>query len=74
MTKKISLLQSLTGVTFEITLLDNNKIVCSTAPGEIISNCNKLNYLDERKIIKHQGMPFFKSSMSKGHLVVTFEI
>lgn len=29
---------------------------------------------DERKIIKHKGMPFYKSPMSKGHLVVTFDI
>ena len=37
-TKKIPLLQSLTGVTFEIKLLDDTTIICSTSPGEIISN------------------------------------
>ena len=37
-TRKISLLQSLTGVTFATTLLDGEEITCSTPPGEVISN------------------------------------
>lgn len=46
-TKKISLLQSLTGVTFEIKLLDDSTILCSTAPGEILSNRN-LNFIQTK--------------------------
>lgn len=37
-TQKISLLNALTGVTFELTQLDGKKFIVSTAPGEVISH------------------------------------
>ena len=39
-TQKISLLNALTGITFELTQLDGKKFVVSTAPGEVISHSN----------------------------------
>ena len=36
MEKKITLLEALTGLNFELKLLDNSKITISTMPGEVI--------------------------------------
>jgi hypothetical protein len=38
MKKKITLLESLTGLNFQITQPDGKKITVATAPGEIISH------------------------------------
>lgn len=63
--KHISLLEALTGVTFEIEHLDGKKHVIATAPGEILVNA-------ELKTIKGLGMPFYKDAMSHGHLYIEF--
>lgn len=63
--KKISLLEALTGVTFEIEHLDGKKYTIATAPGEVLSNA-------ELKTIKNLGMPFYKDSMSYGNLYIEF--
>ncbi len=36
--KKITLLEALTGLNFELKLLDNTKVTISTMPGEIIAH------------------------------------
>lgn len=52
MEKKISLLEALTGYTFEFKHLDGKKIKVTTLPGEIISH-------NATKTIKGLGMPFY---------------
>jgi DnaJ family protein A protein 2 len=64
---KISLLQALTGVCFELPLLDGTTILIASAPNEILSH-------DMKKVVKGKGMPFYKDPMSKGNLIVIFEI
>jgi len=65
--KKITLLEALTGLYFDIELLDKKKITISTAPGEVIS-------AGERKVITGKGMPFYNDRLSNGNLIITFEI
>jgi len=67
MFKKISLLEALTGTNFTITHLDKRIITVSTYPNDIISD-------GTRKIIKNQGMPFFKDPMSHGNLIIEFKV
>jgi len=50
--KKITLLEALTGLTFEIAHLDGKKIKITTLPGDVISH-------NQVKTIKGKGMPFF---------------
>lgn len=38
MEKKISLLEALIGVSFNVKLLDKSEVPCTTLPGEVISN------------------------------------
>lgn len=52
MEKKITLLESLTGFSFEIKHLDGKKIKVTTIPGDIISH-------NQIKTLKGKGMPFF---------------
>lgn len=72
--KKINLLEALTGVCFDLKLLDGQTIKIASAKGQIIHNgtcrCNS----DQKKVIKRKGMPFFKDPMSKGNLVIVFEV
>ena len=65
--KKISLLQALTGVCFDLKLLDGSTIKIASAKGQVIHN-------DQRKVVKRKGMPFYKDPISKGNLVVVFEV
>lgn len=67
MKKKITLLEALTGLNFEITQPDGRKITIATAPGEIISH-------KERKTVKGRGMPYYKDGMSHGNLYIEFEV
>jgi DnaJ family protein A protein 2 len=39
-TKKITLLEALTGVQFQLKFLDDSTLTITTLPGEIISPCN----------------------------------
>lgn len=61
--KKISLLEALTGINFELKHLDGKKFKITTLPNEILSH-------NEIKCIKGKGMPFFKDSLSFGNLYV----
>jgi len=63
--RKITLLEALTGLTFEIDHLDGTKLKTTTLPGEVISH-------EDIKVIKGKGMPFFKDSFSHGNLYVKF--
>lgn len=65
--KKISLLEALTGLNFEIDHLDGKKYRIATAAGEILSH-------KERKMIKGRGMAFHKDAMSHGNLYIEFEV
>ena len=65
--KKISLLEALTGYTFEFKHLDGKKVKVTTCPGDVLAH-------NSTKTIKGQGMPFFNDKMSYGHLFVKFEV
>jgi DnaJ-class molecular chaperone len=65
--KKISLLEALIGFNFKIRHLNENDLIISTAPGEIISH-------EQVKCIKNKGLPYFKDSFSYGNLYVKFEV
>ena len=67
MTKKITLLEALTGFTSELELLDGRKIKIATEPGEIIQPF-------QLKTLKNLGMPFFKDEMSHGNLFIKFDV
>jgi len=53
MKKKISLLEALTGVCFEVEHLDKTKFEVVTMPGDVISHGNL-------KTIEGKGMPFYR--------------
>jgi DnaJ family protein A protein 2 len=65
--KKITLLEALTGLNFDIMHLDGVALKVSTLPSEVISH-------DEIKVVKGKGMPFYKDSMSHGNLYVKFSV
>lgn len=67
MKKKITLLEALTGVNFEIDHLDGKKYRIATSAGEVLSH-------KVRKTVKGRGMPFHKDSMSHGNLYIEFEV
>jgi len=52
MTKKVSLLEALTGFTFNFTHLDGRTIQVATMPGEVISH-------KQSKMLRNFGMPFY---------------
>ena len=63
--KKISLLEALTGVYFEVKHLDGEILKIATPPGKYIEN-NKV------QTIEGKGMPFFKDAFTHGNLYVKF--
>lgn len=63
--KKISLLEALTGVYFEVKYLSGETLKIATPPGKYIEN-NKV------QTIEGKGMPFFKDAFSYGNLYVKF--
>lgn len=67
LTRKITLLEALTGVQFQLKFLDDSMLTITTMPGEIISPF-------QTKTVKGKGMPFYKDAMSHGNLHVQFEI
>ncbi|CAD8057724.1 unnamed protein product [Paramecium primaurelia] len=66
-TKKITLLEALTGCQFTLKFLDGSYLNISTKPGEVISP-------NSFRTIKHKGMPFYKDAMQEGDLHIQFEI
>jgi len=67
MTKKITLLQALTGFTFEFSHLDNRVIKVATMPGEVVSH-------KQTKMLRNFGMPFFQDEMGSGNLFIEFDV
>lgn len=63
--KKISLIEALTGFNFEIKHLSGDKLTLATAPGEVLSH-------EVVKCVKGKGMPFFKDNYEHGNLYVKF--
>jgi DnaJ family protein A protein 2 len=63
--QKITLIEALTGFTFEITHLDGEKFTVATTQGEVIQH-------NSIKMIRGKGMPFWKDSISRGNLYVQF--
>lgn len=63
--KKISLLEALTGVTFELKHLDGKRHLIATAPGDILQN-------EQLKTIRGLGLPYYKDPVSYGHLYIEF--
>ena len=63
--KTISLLESLSGVYFELEFLD--KSIIKVFSRDYISNGMVM-------CIKHKGMPFFKDSFGNGNLYVKFKV
>lgn len=72
--KKISLLQALTGVCFDLKLLDGTTIKIASAKGHVIHHGTFPYHIEQKKVIKRKGMPFYKDPMSKGNLIVVFEV
>jgi len=66
-TKKITLLQALTGFTFEIKHLDGKMFSVATMPGEVIAH-------NSMKMIRNQGFPFFNDEVSHGNLFIKFDV
>lgn len=67
MKKKISFGESLCGCTFEIPTLDNRHLLIHTSEGDIIKP-------DDKRCIKNEGMPVYRSSLDKGNLIIQFEV
>ena len=67
MTKKISLKEALLGFNFEISALNNEKIIISSKKGQFVSN-------GETMTIKAKGLPFYEKHSGRGNIFVTFEV
>lgn len=65
--KKITLLEALTGFTFDVDHFQGKKIKVQTLPGEVVKP-------GDVKTLKGKGMPFFKDCMSYGNLYVKFDV
>lgn len=65
--KEISLVESLTGVDFVLTHLDNRKIRIRNKPGEVIKP-------DDIKTVEGFGMPYHKQVYKNGNLFIVFKI
>jgi DnaJ family protein A protein 2 len=63
--KKISLLEALSGFSFNLDHFNTNKITIKTPPKEIITH-------KQVKMVQNLGMPHYKSPMSHGELYITF--
>ena len=67
MKEKISLVEALTGVEFNLTHLDGKKIRVKSNPGDVI----KPNSL---MTLKEMGLPFHKKSFQHGNLYILFRV
>jgi len=65
MEKKVSLVDALTGFSFEQKLLDGTTLKVTTLPGDVVSH-------NQIKCVKGKGMPFYKDAMGHGNLLITF--
>jgi DnaJ family protein A protein 2 len=67
MEKEITLLESLTGVSFVIDFLDGSKFAVSSPAGQVIKP-NQLMTIEEK------GLPFYKNPYKYGNLFVLFTV
>lgn len=67
MTKKINLLESLTGFEFTINHLDDRVLVVKTKPGEVTTP-------NQIRVIPEEGMPKHKNPFVKGNLYIKFTV
>jgi DnaJ homolog subfamily A member 2 len=67
MKKKVSLLEALTGVQFELVHLDGRKIIVQSGPDTILKPY-------QFKMIEGEGMPTFRDPFNKGNLYINFEV
>jgi DnaJ family protein A protein 2 len=67
MSKKINLLESLTGFEFTINHLDDRVIVIKTKPGEVTTP-------GQIRVIPDEGMPKHKNPFVKGNLYIKFTV
>lgn len=65
--KKVSLLDALTGFSFDIKHLDGSNQHISTISNDVISD-------QEKKVLRGLGMPFFKDSLNFGNLIVEIDV
>ena len=65
--KTISLRQALIGFKFELTHLDGRTLLVTSPQGSIIKP-------GEKKVIENEGMPLYKNPLSKGRLVIEFDV
>jgi len=67
MSKKINLLESLTGFEFTINHLDDRVLVVKTKPGEVTTP-------GQIRVIPEEGMPKHKNPFVKGNLYIKFTV
>ncbi|CEL99126.1 unnamed protein product [Vitrella brassicaformis CCMP3155] len=67
MKKKITLLEALTGFSFELVHLDNRKLIIKSNPNEVIKP-------GEMKAIANEGMPSVKNPFIRGYLFISFDV
>lgn len=67
LSRKITLFEALTGFKFWITHLDGRHILISSKPGEVIRP-------GDVKEVENEGMPLHRNPLTRGHLLVHFEI
>lgn len=65
--KKITLVESLTGLSFVLTHLDGREIVITTTPGKVIKP-------NEVMVLDGEGMPYLGNPFTKGKLFILFTI
>lgn len=67
MKKTITLLEALTGFSFQIKHLDGSEFTLYTGKGEVVGD-------HSMKVVRGLGMPFFKDAMSHGNLIIEFKV
>ena len=67
MNKKISLIESLTGFSFNLKLLNGLDVVITSGNEQLVRHTDVMK-------VPNLGMHHYKSSMSNGDLYVTFEV
>jgi len=67
MTKKINLIESLTGFEFTVTHLDDRVLVVKTKEGEVTTP-------NQIRVIPNEGMPKHKNPYVKGNLYIKFNV
>lgn len=67
MTKKINLVEALSGLSFIVNTLDGRKIQVQTKPGECIQP-------DATMQVQEEGMPIYRQPFTKGCLFIKFQV